>query len=82
VIDEGVYETPLGNVEIDSVIGKNLIRQDHGSFMKEIDLMEHSLEVQIPFLQYSPRIFTLAPVIIGTTDFSVCRAIADEILRL
>jgi hypothetical protein len=79
VIDEGVYETPLGNVEIDSVIGKNLLGQDHGSFMQEIDQMEHSLEVQIPFLQYSLGSFTLSPVIIGTTDFAACSAIADEL---
>jgi AmmeMemoRadiSam system protein B len=77
--ESGVYETPLGNVEIDEKVCGALKSSRLRVFSSTIDLEEHSLEVQVPFLQYSLDGFTLVPVIVGTTDFSLCSAIADEL---
>ncbi|HEY1406010.1 MAG TPA: AmmeMemoRadiSam system protein B [Spirochaetota bacterium] len=79
LITEGSYETPLGSVEIDRLIGEHLDGKPHMGFLKEIDFQEHSLEVQVPFLQYALKTFTLVPMIIGTTDYDACAAIAGEI---
>ena len=53
LMNDGYWQTPLGNVEIDSEIA-NLITQK--SEIVEIDDLahrfEHSIEVQLPFLQY------------------------------
>ncbi len=53
VMVEGVWETPLGEVEIDSELAKLVVKY---SELADIDekahLFEHSVEVQLPFLQY------------------------------
>ncbi len=50
---EGVWETPLGEVPVDGELAKKLVKE---SSYLDIDvdalLYEHSIEVQLPFLQY------------------------------
>jgi AmmeMemoRadiSam system protein B len=83
VIPEGLYKTPLGDVEIDSDLGKRLEKKDYFDFIKEAHEAEHSLEVQIPFLQIVKPDAVIVPLVIGTTDPELCRiigkTIADEI---
>ncbi|PKL18851.1 MAG: AmmeMemoRadiSam system protein B [Spirochaetae bacterium HGW-Spirochaetae-5] len=83
VIPEGLYRTPLGDVEIDSDLGRRLEKRDFFSFIKEAHESEHSLEVQIPFLQVVKSGACIVPLVIGTTDPELCRTIgktiADEI---
>ncbi len=75
----GVFETPLGEVPVDEVIGRELEKQPHIKFIKEAHLYEHSLEVQLPFLQKTLGHFSLVPLIIGTVEPDACAAIADEL---
>jgi len=53
VMDSGVWRTPLGNIEIDTQTAREIVRQ---SSIVDIDdsahAYEHSIEVQLPFLQY------------------------------
>lgn len=53
LMDEGVWRTPLGDVEIDSETAKQIVQE---SSIIDIDdsahRFEHSIEVQLPFLQY------------------------------
>ncbi|MCU0847131.1 MAG: AmmeMemoRadiSam system protein B [Spirochaetes bacterium] len=79
VIPEGIYETPLGALDIDSVAGGKLAGSDYFGFIKEAHQFEHSLEVQVPFLQRVLGKFSIAPIIIGTTDLDVCREVAKGI---
>ena len=79
IIAEGIFETPLGKVPIDAVIGKQLLGRDSIVFLEEVDAYEHSLEVQVPFLQTVVDDFKLVPVIIGTTDLDLCQYLAKEI---
>jgi AmmeMemoRadiSam system protein B len=83
IIPEGFYRTPLGDAEIDSEIGKRLEKRDYFGFMQEAHDMEHSLEVQIPFLQAIKPAAKIVPIVIGTTDIDLCaiigEAIAEEI---
>ncbi len=82
VIPEGIYETPLGEVAIDAVIGGKLIEKPHFGFSKEVHLSEHSLEVQVPFLQEVLKEFTLIPIILGVTGVDICETIAEEIFSV
>ncbi|TAL33007.1 MAG: AmmeMemoRadiSam system protein B [Spirochaetes bacterium] len=75
----GAFDTPLGSVPVDQELGSRLEKQPHISFIKEAHLNEHSLEVQLPFLQKTLPSFSLVPLIIGTVDLGLCRAIAAEI---
>ncbi len=81
VIPEGMYETPLGKVPIDDVIGNSLCSKPAFAFIEEVHAYEHSLEVQVPFLQRTLEKFLLVPVIVGTTDFDLCSRIAGELFN-
>lgn len=81
VYPEGTFITPLGSVKIDS-LAKRLIDKNSTSisFIEEAFSKEHSVEVQIPFLQKVLRGFEIVPVVIGySTDFAACQEIASKI---
>ena len=80
VIPEGVYETPLGEVPIDGTIGNRLVQRPAFGFIKEAHTEEHSLEVQVPFLQHVAENFSLVPIVIGTTELETCRILARGII--
>jgi len=71
------YETPLGLVELDGdfiaalhqKIGLTFLRRD----------VEHSLEIQLPFLQYVLGAFKLVPVMLGEHSLSYCRPLAEAL---
>jgi AmmeMemoRadiSam system protein B len=79
VIPSGIYETPLGKVSIDESIGERLAGEKPFTFIKEVHQAEHSLEVQVPFLQKVLTDFSIVPIIVGTIDLATCREIAEEI---
>lgn len=79
VIPEGIYRTPLGDVGIDAVSGRELEKKENFAFIKEAHEYEHSLEVQIPFLQIVKPEAKIVPVIIGTVDLDLCRRIGKSI---
>jgi len=66
IMKEGVWETPLGNVQIESRLAElimkhtPLITQD-----EKAHLSEHSLEVQLPFIQYFKEDIQIVPVCIS-----------------
>ena len=53
VMNEGVWRTPLGDVQVDSQTANQIV---HESSIVDVDdsahRLEHSIEVQLPFLQY------------------------------
>ena len=79
ILPEGIYETPLGDVPIDGAMGDKLSNTKYFSVIKEAHEMEHSLEVQVPFLQSVLEEFSIVPIIIGTVDVATCRTIAEGI---
>lgn len=79
VFCSGNMITPLGTVKVNKELGRQLV--NNGKYFIERDDVhgpEHSLEVQLPFIQYH---FThqpeLVPILIGTRDKNVLKAIAD-----
>ncbi len=78
IYSKGNYETPLGEVEVDLELAEELIEEsDMFSFQPGAHITEHSLEVQLPFLQYYlNKAFKIIPIVIGTQDKSACRDIA------
>ena len=73
------YETPLGKVPVE----KELLRQ----IAEEIDLTfvsyetEHSIEIQLPFLQVALKDFKLLPIMIGTGDVYDCEDIVETLTK-
>ncbi len=66
VYPEGYFKTPLGNVEIDKEFAKKLMdTNDKIYFRESAHEKEHSLEVQLPFLQKTLKNFKIVPIILG-----------------
>ena len=75
---EGLFRTPLGDLEIDKEFTKNLLYQDKDIFFEPVAFeKEHSLEVQLPFLQKTLSNFKIVPVVMGDCSFSTCQKLAD-----
>lgn len=83
--DRGGYRTPLGLVPIDVELSKKLLEKWKGiRFLPEAHRQEHSLEVQIPFLQVLLKSFKLVPIVLEPywsqeTCQWLAQAIADTI---
>jgi len=82
VFPEGFYKTPLGPVQINSTIARSLLANG-GPFryLPAAHLDEHSLEVQLPFLQTIFENFTIVPVLLGT-DSGLDTVLSDALTRL
>jgi len=74
----GHFETPLGIVKVDLELAKQLVEEN--KLLKsypEAHLYEHSLEVQLPFLQYHMHTdFKIVPVIIGSSTAETAKKLA------
>ena len=77
----GNYITPLGEVKVDIPLATKLINgYDVFSFNGNAHLGEHSLEVQLPFLQYwLNNEFSIVPVILGTQTPKTVEKIANAL---
>ena len=69
VWDRGEWETPLGRVKVDEELAREVLNFSKRFFVKDsAHLFEHSLEVQIPFLQKVLKNFKILPLIFGSED--------------
>jgi AmmeMemoRadiSam system protein B/AmmeMemoRadiSam system protein A len=79
---EGPYRTPLGDVQVDREIAEALMKADDSIvFNPEAHRQEHSLEVQVPFLQMTVRNFKLVPIIMGEQSWENCQRLAQAIVK-
>jgi AmmeMemoRadiSam system protein B/AmmeMemoRadiSam system protein A len=82
IMTEGKWRTPFGNVEIDVELARKLVstskylRED-----EEAQRLEHSIEVQLPFLQYFKKDIKLVPIIMTLSNIEAHRQIGKEIAR-
>lgn len=66
VYADGEFGTPLGNVPVDKRVAGQLIDEKAGiAFNREPFAKEHSLEVQLPFLQRVLPGVSIVPILIG-----------------
>jgi AmmeMemoRadiSam system protein B/AmmeMemoRadiSam system protein A len=79
--DRGGFRTPLGVVPIDVELSKKLMeRRKEIQFLPEAHAQEHSLEVQIPFLQIVSKSFKLVPIVMEPYwSWETCRSLASAI---
>jgi AmmeMemoRadiSam system protein B/AmmeMemoRadiSam system protein A len=62
------YQTPLGNIPIDSSSIQEILMLPGTGFLDEAHKLEHSIEVHLPFLQRVLESFTLVPLVIGDAN--------------
>ena len=78
------WETPLGTVEVDREVSKLIISNSrYFTFDNEAHMYEHSVEVQVPFLQYIfGSNFKLVPIVIKLQTPEVSKDLADALLKV
>jgi AmmeMemoRadiSam system protein B len=80
ILSEGAWRTPLGDVPIDSQLAAKIshacpvLREDSIAHERE-----HSLEVQLPFLQVMNPGFTFVPIALGTIHFDQLVVIGEAL---
>jgi len=81
VYTDGNYSTPLGKVTVNTELAKALTESsDFFSFRRSAHLSEHSLEVQLPFLQYHlGNDIRIVPIILGTHNSKICEELAEAL---
>src|SRR5665213_455824 len=71
IISDGAWQTPLGMAPIDHLLAEKIVcafpelREDALAHSKE-----HSLEVQLPFLQQLAPSFAFVPIVIGPAQYN------------
>src|SRR5208283_3361131 len=72
IMTEGSWRTPLGDVRLNTELARAILKASGN--LKEDSLAhryEHSLEVQVPFLQYFKRDVMIVPIVLSQADPSV-----------
>ena len=80
IMSEGTWKTPLGDIGIDSELGKRILASS--SYLEEDHVahqFEHSLEVQVPFLQYFKPDVRIVPMVIGHASGALYKKIGSEL---
>ncbi len=82
IMTKGSWETPLGQVEIDSALAEKILanskhlQEDPGAHQ-----YEHSIEVQIPFLQYFKKDFRIVPITLAYSSATAYKELGKEIAQ-
>ncbi|MGA7161224.1 MAG: AmmeMemoRadiSam system protein B [Bacteroidota bacterium] len=75
----GNYVTPLGTVKVNTELGEQLAKEN-SVFTNAIEphVYEHSIEVQLPFLQYCmKKEFQIVPIVVGAPYPETCKRMAS-----
>ncbi len=72
------FELPFGIVSVDESLAEEIVGD---SFEVDSDMhaSEHSIEVQLPFLQYFESDFRFVPICISEQEFEVSRKVGESI---
>ena len=80
MMGDGAWHTPLGDVPVDEPLAAELAAR-----LPELEAdefahrFEHSLEVQLPFLQYRREAFHFVPICIGTSRLETLLRLGDAL---
>lgn len=83
ILSEGAWRTPLGDVPIESKLAGQL-RADCPGLQEDsvAHKREHSLEVELPFLQVLSPGFSFVPVAVGTLHFEDLKRTGEGVARV
>ena len=84
LMNEGVWRTPLGDVEVDGVTANQIVQETR---LVDVDDLahrfEHSIEVQLPFLQYLyGDEFKFVPVCFQLQDLSSAIEVGNALVKV
>jgi AmmeMemoRadiSam system protein B/AmmeMemoRadiSam system protein A len=82
VYDGAGYRTPLGVARVDQDLAAALVRDGGGVFDASLHGAEHSVEVQVPFVQFAFPDATIVPVVVGSPDPESCRRFGQALAAM
>ena len=71
VYDKGSWETPLGSIDIDEELAGQIVELNGVKADRNAHCDEHSIEVQVPFIQYLFPEARIVPVIVPSFGFDI-----------
>lgn len=79
---QSAYQTPLGLVPVDLFLASKFINANELiNYIPEAHANEHSLEIQLPFLQTIYEDFNIVPILMGSPEYSTCKILSDILVR-
>jgi AmmeMemoRadiSam system protein B/AmmeMemoRadiSam system protein A len=87
VYNGSAYETPLGTIPVDTTLAGKIAGQNKRVFLSDKGhgfvggRGEHSLEVQLPFLQTVLGKFKLVAIVIGDQDYATCEELGQALAK-
>ena len=82
VYANGAWRTPLGDVPIDEDLARSLLTQDPDCTADtSAQEKEHSIEVQLPFIQTLFPEARIVPVVIGMPEPAMCSRFGDTLAK-
>lgn len=80
LMSRGQWETPLGMVDIDEQLAAAILKNSKHIHEDTLaHLREHSLEVQLPFIQYFKHAFKIVPLQMLDTTLTTCLEVGQAI---
>jgi AmmeMemoRadiSam system protein B len=73
------FSTPLGEITLDAAACKKLQRLPQVQTLNAAHTLEHSLEVQLPFLQTVLAEFELVPLVVGDADAQQVAEVIEQV---
>lgn len=75
------YETPIGKIKVDRETSDELYKLPVFQGTRQAELPEHSLEMQLPFLQVVLKDFDIVPLVVGNMAPKDYEAAADALKK-
>ena len=77
------FQTPLGASEIDTALAQELIETNKDCvYNEEVHSKEHSVEVQLPFIQHLFPKAKILPLVIGMPDYEMCTRFGKSLAQI
>ncbi len=72
-MDQGGWDMPMGEVPINRELAADIAKSSPQVQIDEVaHRFEHSLEVQVPFLQYLQKKLSIAPLVVSHVSYETC----------
>ncbi len=77
------FQTPLGVSDIDKQAAEDLIKEDNDCiYNDEIHAKEHSIEVQLPFIQHLFPNTKILPIVVGEPNLKLCTKFGGALAKV
>jgi AmmeMemoRadiSam system protein B len=80
IMTEGTWQTPMGDIQVDEPLAKKILNNSRNLGEDSLaHINEHSLEVELPILQYFKSDFTIVPMAFLSDDLKRLKETGREI---